>query len=246
VTTQKPKLVDRYRIENVLGTGFGLVCLAHDEQLKRPVTAKLLHTNLIPRPEDAETYLGEVRTVANLNHPSIVPVYDFGHGEECIFVISKYVDGTDLRSYIIADRPAPVETARIIRTLAAALGVAHQSNLHHLNLRPRKILVDKERQPWIFARDFIREERFAGSDWVPGNPMYMSWEQVAAEKDVIGRGSDIFSLGVILYEMLTGRRPYRADGGIKLCEEIVNPKIIPREKSTPKFHTSSTASAFVP
>ncbi len=98
VPAQEARLVDRYRIEKVLGTGFGLVCLAHDEQLNRPVTAKLLHTNLIPQPADAEAYLAEARVVAKLDHPHVVPVHDAGHGKECIFLISRYVEGTDLRS----------------------------------------------------------------------------------------------------------------------------------------------------
>jgi serine/threonine protein kinase len=93
-----PTHIDRYRIEKVLGQGgFGLVYLAHDDQLQRRVAIKVPHRKLVDRPEAAEAYLTEARTVANLDHPHIVPVYDVGSTEDCpCYLVSKYIDGTDL------------------------------------------------------------------------------------------------------------------------------------------------------
>ena len=95
---QLPERIGRYRIERVLGKGgFGLVYLAHDDQLSRPVAIKVPHRKLVDRLEDAEAYLTEARTVANLDHPHIVPVFDVGSTEQFpCFVVSKYIDGTDL------------------------------------------------------------------------------------------------------------------------------------------------------
>jgi len=95
---QLPERIGRYRIERVLGKGgFGLVYLAQDDQLSRPVAIKVPHRNLVHRLEDAEAYLTEARTVANLDHPHIVPVFDVGSTEQFpFFVVSKYIDGTDL------------------------------------------------------------------------------------------------------------------------------------------------------
>src|SRR5271157_3106384 len=93
-----PQHVGRYRIEKVLGEGgFGLVYLAHDDQLQRPVAVKVPHRRLVSRPEDAEAYLTEARTVAGLDHPNIVPVYVVGGTEDCpCFVVSKWIEGSNL------------------------------------------------------------------------------------------------------------------------------------------------------
>src|SRR6266852_915355 len=93
-----PSHIGRYRIEKVLGRGgFGLVYLAHDGQLQRLVAIKVPHRKLVDRPETAEAYLTEARTVANLDHPHIVPVFDVGSTDDCpFFIVSKYIDGTDL------------------------------------------------------------------------------------------------------------------------------------------------------
>src|SRR5215831_8930105 len=98
VAAATPQHIGRYRIERVLGRGgFGLVYLAHDEQLQRLVAIKVPHAERALRPEDAEAYLSEARTVANLDHPHIVPVHDAGSTHDCpCFIVAKYIDGTDL------------------------------------------------------------------------------------------------------------------------------------------------------
>ena len=95
---EQPKRIGRYRIKKILGKGgFGLVFLAHDEQLNRSVAVKVPHAKLITKPEDAEAYLAEARTVGNLDHPGIVPVHDVGSTEEYpCYVVSKFIEGTDL------------------------------------------------------------------------------------------------------------------------------------------------------
>src|SRR6266852_9656557 len=101
-----PSQIGRYRIEKVLGKGgFGLVYLAHDDQLQRLVAIKVPHRNLVDRLEDAEAYLTEARTVANLDHPNIVPVHDVGSTPDCpCFVVSKYIDGVDLSARLKQSR----------------------------------------------------------------------------------------------------------------------------------------------
>src|SRR5271166_2414209 len=103
-----PTHIGRYRIEKILGQGgFGLVYLAHDEQLSRPVAIKVPHRKLVDRPEAADAYLTEARTVANLDHPHIVPVYDIGSSEDCpCYVVSKYIEGRTLAQHIKANRPS--------------------------------------------------------------------------------------------------------------------------------------------
>src|SRR3984957_3322076 len=109
MAAEPPQRIGRYRIERVLGKGgFGLVYLAQDEQLQRLVAIKVPHPNLVSRPEDAEAYLIEARTVANLDHPNIVPVHDVGGTEDhpC-FIVSKYIEGSDLASRLKQSRLSP-------------------------------------------------------------------------------------------------------------------------------------------
>src|SRR5450755_1780574 len=108
----QPTHIGRYRIEKVLGKGgFGLVYLAHDGQLQRLVAIKVPHSKLVDRPETAEAYLTEARTVANLDHPNIVPVHDVGSTEDCpFFIVSKYIEGSTLAQKIKDKRPSCYET----------------------------------------------------------------------------------------------------------------------------------------
>ena len=114
--TALPERIGRYRIEKELGKGgFGLVYLAQDEQLNRPVAIKVPHANLISKPEDAEAYLAEARTVANLDHPGIVPVHDVGSTEKfACYVVSKYVPGTDLATKLTQKRLSYQEAAELV------------------------------------------------------------------------------------------------------------------------------------
>src|SRR6516225_9879834 len=115
-----PQRIGRYRIEGVLGHGgFGLVYLAHDEQLRRPVALKVPHRKLLAQPEDAEAYLTEARTVAGLDHPNIVPVYDVGSTEDFpCYVVSKYIDGSTLAQRLKANRPSVAEAVQLAATAA--------------------------------------------------------------------------------------------------------------------------------
>ena len=119
-----PTHIGRYRIEKLLGKGgFGLVYLAHDDQLQRLVAIKVPHRKLVDRPEDAEAYLAEARTVANLDHPHIVPVFDVGSTADCpCFVVSKYIDGTDLATRLKQSRLSIHEAVELVATVAEGTG----------------------------------------------------------------------------------------------------------------------------
>ena len=126
-----PQCIGRYRIERVLGRGgFGLVYLAYDEQLNRRVAMKVPHAKLISKPEDAEAYLAEARTVANLDHPGIVPVYDVGSTDDCpCYVVSKYIEGSNLAERLKQHRLTYRDTAELVATVAEALQYAHKQGL---------------------------------------------------------------------------------------------------------------------
>src|SRR5262249_54757648 len=138
-----PAQIGRYRIERVLGQGgFGLVYLAHDEQLSRPVAIKVPHAHLVAKGSDAEAYLAEARTVANLDHPSIVPVFDIGSTDRFpCYVVSKYIDGCDLKAKSKMSRLSIEECAELVATVADALHHAHKQGIVHRDIKPGNILL---------------------------------------------------------------------------------------------------------
>jgi eukaryotic-like serine/threonine-protein kinase len=220
-----PKQIGRYRIERVLGKGgFGLVYLAHDEQLNRPVAVKVPHAKLISKPEDAEAYLAEARTVANLDHPGIVPVLDVGCTEDCpCYVVSKYIEGMDLSARLKESPLKYRDAAELVATVAEALHYAHKQGLVHRDVKPGNILIGKDGRPYVV--DFglaLREENVGKGPKYAGTPAYMSPEQARGEGHRVDGRSDVFSLGVVFYELLAGRPPFRGDTHAELLEQVTS------------------------
>jgi serine/threonine protein kinase len=217
-------LSGRYRIEKVLGNGgSGLVYLAHDVQLQRLVAVKVPHPHLVSQSAAAQAYLGEARTLANLDHTNIVPVHDYGTAEQFpCFVVSKYIDGTDLATRLKQSRLPLREAVELVATVAEALHYAHQQGFVHRDIKPGNILLDKNGKPFI--SDFglaLRDQDIGKGPRYAGTPSYMSPEQARGEGDRVDGRSDIFSLGVVLYELLTGRRPFRAGSQEELWDQII-------------------------
>src|SRR5207302_3818093 len=128
-----PKTIGRYRVEKILGEGsFGTVYQAHDDQLHRQVAVKVPHRKRVARPADVAAYLAEARTLASLDHPHIVPVYDVGSNAECpCFIVSKFVTGSSLAERLRAGRVPLADAVDLVATAAEALHYAHRQGLVH-------------------------------------------------------------------------------------------------------------------
>jgi serine/threonine protein kinase len=218
-----PSHIGRYRVEKLLGQGgFGRVYLAFDEQLQRRVAIKVPHRERISRPKDVEAYLAEARILARLDHPHIVPVHDVGTTEDGLpFVVSKVIAGSDLKDRIRENRPAFSESASLVAILAEALHYAHRKGLVHRDIKPGNILLDADGKPYV--ADFglaLKEEDFGRGPGFAGTPAYMSPEQARAEGHRVDGRSDIFSLGVVFYELLTGRPPFEGETLEEILDQI--------------------------
>ncbi len=205
-----PTKIGRYPVIRLLGRGgFGHVYLAHDDDLNRHVAIKVPSPERILQPKDIEAYLNEARIVASLDHPHIVPVYDVGRTDDGLcFVCPSSSRAATLRGDQ-GGRPGFPDSAGLVATVAEALHYAHTRGLVHRDIKPGNILIDASGNAFLAdfglgaqGRGFWHRRRIAG------HPAYMSPEQARGEGHRVEGRSDIFSLGVVFYELLTGRRPF--------------------------------------
>jgi eukaryotic-like serine/threonine-protein kinase len=213
LTRLQTALADRYRIDTEIGAGgMATVYLAHDLRHDRKVALKLL------RPElsaviGAERFLAEIKLTANLQHPHILPLFDSGEADGFLFYVMPFVEGESLRSRLTREKQLPVaEAVRIATEVASALDYAHRHGVVHRDIKPENILMHDGR---ALVADFgiaLAASKAGGNRMTEtgmslGTPFYMSPEQAMGEREITAR-SDVYALGVVLYEMLTGDPPF--------------------------------------
>jgi tetratricopeptide (TPR) repeat protein/tRNA A-37 threonylcarbamoyl transferase component Bud32 len=219
VAAPPPELVNgNYRIERKVGQGgMAAVYLAHDLRHGRKVAVKLLHPELSAAFR-AERFLAEIRTMAQLHHPHILPLFDSGTADGVLFYVMPYIEGETLRQRIEREIRLEMEdVVRITREVASALDCAHRHGVVHRDIKPENILLD---DGGALVADFgialavstasSPEPNQAG--WIAGTPRYMSPEQMSVTGAIDGR-SDVYSLGAMAYEMLAGRPPFMRGRG---------------------------------
>jgi len=219
----------RYNIEALLGQGgMSAVYRAYDPNLRRPVAIKLIHSHLSADPEFIGRFEEEAAAVAQLRHPNIVQVFDFNHDGDTYYMVMEYLPGESLQDRLktlsAAGQRFPLTTtATIIGTVADAVAYAHERGTIHRDLKPANVMLMPQGQPVLTdfgVAKIIGGQRHTATGAVIGTPAYMSPEQVKGEH-LDGR-ADIYSLGIMLYEMAAGRPPFEGDSAMTVMLKHIN------------------------
>jgi serine/threonine-protein kinase len=241
--TEQPKRIGRYEIERVLGEGaMGVVYEGNDTRLHRHVAIKTILKSVLDSDsarEYSKRFAREAQAVARLNHPNIVQVFDYAEEGDVAYIVMEFVKGRELKSFFEArERFELKEVVHIMGELCEALHFAHEAGIVHRDIKPANVMIDSQGR--VKLTDFgvaritdlertVSERTQAGS--VIGTPAYMSPEQI--QGGTLDRRSDIFSAGVILYEFLTGTKPFTGSGAWTIAKKILSEEPAPPTSVNP-------------
>ena len=238
-TLELPCRLGGYELLEELGRGgMGVVYRARQLGLDREVAVKMILRGQLASPPDRERFRAEAEAAARLDHPNIVPVYEVGEAEGRPFFSMKYIAGQTL-SQVLAEHPLPArEAARILAAVSRAIHFAHQKGVLHRDLKPSNILIDAEGEPHVtdfgLAKRITEPVSLTKSGAILGTPSYMAPEQAAGARGEVGPASDVYSLGAILYHMLTGRPPFQAATPVDTVLLVLEQDPVPPRVINPK------------
>jgi serine/threonine protein kinase len=222
-----------YEIERQIGSGgMATVYLAYQPRLDRHVAIKVMHPNFSADRQFTSRFEREARIVARLDHPNIVPIYDYDHIGNQPYLVMKHIDGVTLKTVLLKTALSGDDTQQILTPVADALTYAHREGVLHRDIKPSNIIIDQAGRSYLtdfgLARIAQQGESSMSVDTMLGTPYYISPEQ-AQGKELDAR-TDIYSLGVVLYELVTGRVPFIADSSFAIVHDhIYSPPPPPRE-----------------
>jgi serine/threonine-protein kinase len=221
-----------YEVEAVLGRGgMGVVFKARHLKLKRLVALKMLLTDIYASPEELARFRREAEAVAALRHPNIVQVHDAGEAAGRPYFTMEYVEGGSLAQSLAGQPQPPRRVAEVVATLASAVQVAHKSGFIHRDLKPANVLLTAEGTPRIadfgLARPIATGPEVTRSGALVGSPSYMAPEQALGRSSTIGPAVDVYGLGGVLYEMLTGRPPFEGLVATETLQKVISEEPVP-------------------
>ncbi len=221
-----------YEVETILGRGgMGVVYKGRHLKLNRPVAIKMLLAGTYATPVERERFQREAEAAARLQHPNIVPVYDVGDHAGRLFFTMELVEGGTLADQLAGVPQPPHEAAELLATLADAVQSAHERQIVHRDLKPSNILLMSRGTPKIADFGLARLMGGTGPLTLSGAPMgtpsYMSPEQARGESSTLGPAVDIYALGAILYELLTGRPPFRGESTSATLQQVISQQPVP-------------------
>lgn len=222
------KVFGQYRIKKLLGQGaMGSVYLADDLKLERKVALKIPKPAAFESPDMEQRFVREAKAAASLQHPLICPIYEYGTHDGHHYLAMAYIKGKPLSSIMRRGRTfSERQAALLIRKLALALQTAHEKGVIHRDLKPANIMINDRKEPIVMDFGLARREgssdaKLTSTGMFVGTPAYTSPEQVRNLPDTVGPGTDVYSLGVILYELLTGRRPFEAEDAMTVLSKVL-------------------------
>ena len=238
MTEAKPPLFDhRYRLDGEIGQGgMAVVYRAQDERLGRPVAIKRMRAQLAADPAFLARFRREAQAVANLSHPNLAAVYDSGEVDGVPYIAMEYVDGDNLKTHIAAEAPFSTEQAvNLMIQVCEGVGAAHRAGLVHRDLKPQNILLTRSGQAKVadfgIARSLSASVSSTQTGQVWGTAQYIAPEQASGQP--VRPATDVYSLGIILYELLTGRLPFEGDSALALAMQHLQAEPRPLRQFSP-------------
>lgn len=227
-------LGDYELIDEIARGGMGIVYKAKQLRLNRTVALKMILAGKFASPADVERFQVEAKATANLDHPGIVPIYEVGTHNGNHYFSMGFVDGDSLASKIASGPLPPRDAAQLVRKIADAVQYAHENGVIHRDLKPANILIDSNGEPKVtdfgLARKLEGDSSLTGTGQILGTPSYMPPEQARGVPDTVGKHSDIYSLGALLYHLLTGRPPFQGAGPLETLQHVVTrDAVVPRQ-----------------
>ncbi len=218
-TCPLPSRIGRFKVLSLLGSGmFGVVLLASDESLERNVAIKIPRGN---RSEtEIESFLSEARRTAQLQHPSIVSVYDIGREGKLCYIVTEFLEGITLKQKISSGRLHSRDAIEIIISLSGAIGHAHSRGIMHRDIKPGNVILTSDGRCVLLDFGLAVNDLEVVRGQIAGTPSYMAPEQVRGESHRVDGRTDIYALGTILYELLAGRLPFRSAESTELFRRI--------------------------
>ncbi len=221
-------------LEEIARGGMGVVYKARQMSLNRPVALKMILAGEWATPEARQRFRAEAEAAANLQHPNIVAIHEVGEHEGQQYFSMDFVAGKNLAELVRGNPLSAERVASYVKTIAEAVHFAHQRGILHRDLKPQNVLIDADDRPRItdfgLAKRVETDSGLTRTGDVLGSPSYMPPEQASSRPDELGPPSDVYSLGAILYELLTGRPPFRGVTPLEtLCQVIQSPPVSPRK-----------------